>query len=403
MICLVGSAVFSASETALMTLSKIRVKQMIQDGVKGSERVGKLMDDPNKLLSAILIGNNIVNIGASSLMTSLAIDAFGSKGVGFATGLMTLLILVFGEITPKTLAANNADKIALKLSRFIEIVSFFLTPFIFILSMVTKFIVKLFGGDLDETHPFITQDELRSIVSVSHSEGILEGDERDMIHNVFDFSDAQVHDVMINRAEMIAVDVDSTYEEVLEVIRNEQFSRIPVYEKTPDNVVGILYVKDLLHLSAENIQNFDLKAIYREPHFTYEFKLTKDLFNEMRNNRIHMMIVLDEYGGTEGIITLEDLIEEIVGEIEDEYDSVEDDIIVVKENEYIVSGNVKLEVINDQIGTHLESEEFDTIAGYVIGLNNKIPELGETIEYENIKFIIEEIDRNKIQKIRIIN
>ena len=385
-----------------MSLSKIRLRQMVENKEKGAAKLNKLLSDPSKLLSAILIGNNAVNIGASSLLTSLAIDVFGNTGVGIATGLMTLLILIFGEITPKSLAAQNSEKLSVRLSGFVGAVTFILTPIIFLLNILTNFLIKILGGDVDANQPFITQEELRTIVGVSHTEGVLEGEEKDMIYNVFDFSDSQVNDVMITRTEMIAIDVRLAYKETIDIINQEQFSRIPVYEDTTDNIIGILYVKDLLFMQIKNDEDFDLRKYIREPHFTYEFKSTKELFKEMRADRIHMVIVLDEYGGTEGIVTIEDLIEEIVGDIEDEYDKEIDDIEVIEEDEYVVNGNVRLEAINELIGTHIESEDFDTIAGFVIGIIDRIPEAGEVIEYENIEFIIESIDRNRIEKIRVL-
>jgi len=401
-ICLVLSALFSASETALMSLSKIRVKQMIENREKGANRINKLLSDPSRLLSAILIGNNVVNIGASSLMTSLAIDAFGNTGVGVATGIMTLLILVFGEITPKSLAAKNSEKISVRLSGFIEFVTNLLTPISFVLNIITDFLVKLLGGEVDKKKPFITQEELKTIVNVSYKEGVLEGEEKDMIYNVFDFSDSQVNDVMVPRTEIVAIDVDLPYEEIIKIINKEQYSRIPVYENTIDNIIGILYVKDLLFLDVNKESPFDLRKYIRQPYFTPEYKSIKELFKEMRTNRNHMVVIIDEYGGTEGIVTIEDVVEEIVGDIEDEYDKKIKEIEVIKEDEYLVNGNVRIDIINELIGTHIESEDFDTIAGFVIGIIDRLPEAGEEIEYENIRFIIENIDRNRIKKIRIL-
>ena len=401
-ICLVLSALFSASETALMSLSKIRVKQMIENREKGANRINKLLSDPSRLLSAILIGNNVVNIGASSLMTSLAIDAFGNTGVGVATGIMTLLILVFGEITPKSLAAKNSEKISVRLSGFIEFVTNLLTPISFVLNIITDFLVKLLGGEVDKKKPFITQEELKTIVNVSYKEGVLEGEEKDMIYNVFDFSDSQVNDVMVPRTEIVAIDVDLPYEEIIKIINKEQYSRIPVYENTIDNIIGILYVKDLLFLDVNKESPFDLRKYIRQPYFTPEYKSIKELFKEMRTNRNHMVVIIDEYGGTEGIVTIEDVVEEIVGDIEDEYDKKIKEIEVIKEDEYLVNGNVSIDIINELIGTHIESEDFDTIAGFVIGIIDRLPEAGEEIEYENIRFIIENIDRNRIKKIRIL-
>jgi putative hemolysin len=401
-ICLVLSALFSASETALMSLSKIRVKQMIENREKGANRINKLLSDPSRLLSAILIGNNVVNIGASSLMTSLAIDAFGNTGVGVATGIMTLLILVFGEITPKSLAAKNSEKISVRLSGFIEFVTNLLTPISFVLNIITDFLVKLLGGEVDKKKPFITQEELKTIVNVSYKEGVLEGEEKDMIYNVFDFSDSQVNDVMVPRTEIVAIDVDLPYEEIIKIINKEQYSRIPVYENTIDNIIGILYVKDLLFMDVNKESTFDLRKYIRQPYFTPEYKSIKELFKEMRTNRNHMVVIIDEYGGTEGIVTIEDVVEEIVGDIEDEYDKKIKEIEVIKEDEYLVNGNVRIDIINELIGTHIESEDFDTIAGFVIGIIDRLPEAGEEIEYENIRFIIENIDRNRIKKIRIL-
>ena len=385
-----------------MSLSKIRVKQMIENREKGANRINKLLSDPSRLLSAILIGNNVVNIGASSLMTSLAIDAFGNTGVGVATGIMTLLILVFGEITPKSLAAKNSEKISVSLSGFIEFVTNLLTPISFVLNIITDFLVKLLGGEVDKKKPFITQEELKTIVNVSYKEGVLEGEEKDMIYNVFDFSDSQVNDVMVPRTEIVAIDVDLPYEEIIKIINKEQYSRIPVYENTIDNIIGILYVKDLLFMDVNKESTFDLRKYIRQPYFTPEYKSIKELFKEMRTNRNHMVVIIDEYGGTEGIVTIEDVVEEIVGDIEDEYDKKIKEIEVIKEDEYLVNGNVRIDIINELIGTHIESKDFDTIAGFVIGIIDRLPEAGEEIEYENIRFIIENIDRNRIKKIRIL-
>jgi len=395
------SAFFSASETALMTLSKIRVRKMVEDNIKNANTIDKLIKNPSKLLSAILIGNNAVNIGASALATSIAIDIYGNTGVGIATGIMTLLVLIFGEITPKSLAAQNSEKIALKVAKLINVITIILNPIIVFLTRLTNFLVRILGGRVDTNQPFITEEELKTIVSVSHEEGVLEGEEKDMIYNVFEFADTQARDVMTTRTDMVAVEVNSTYWDIIKIFKEEQFSRIPVYENTIDNIIGILYVKDLLFLE-DNKGQFDLKKYIREPYFTYEFKPVTELFNEMRTNRIHMAIVLDEYGGTEGLVTIEDLIEEIVGDIEDEYDKHVDEIQVIKEDEYLVYGSTRIEEINEIIGTSIESEDFDSIGGFVMGIIGRLPEAGETIEYNNIKFIAEAVEKNRIEKLRIL-
>lgn len=400
-ILLVLSGIFSAAETGLMSLSKIRIRHMVDENIKGAELVKKLVENPNKLLSAILVGNNVANIAASAIATSIAIDFFGDTGVGIATGIMTLLVLIFGEITPKSMAAKNSEKVSLKVARFISVITKLLGPIITILMYITNLIIGIFGGKVDKDQPFITEEELRTMVDVSHEEGVLEGEEKEMIYNVFEFGDSQVKDIMVPRTDIVSIDIDSSYEEVINIFKEEHFSRIPVYQESIDNIVGTLYVKDLL-LSENTGEDFSVKKYMREPYYTYEFKKITELFEEMRKKRVAMAVVLDEYGGTAGIVTMEDLVEEIVGDIGDEYDELENEIEVVKEDEYVVHGTTKIELVNDMIGTNIESEDFDSIGGFVIGQLGRFPIEGETVEYNNIKFIVEDVDRNRIKKMRIL-
>lgn len=395
------SAFFSASETALVSLSKIRLRRMVEDNEKNSKLISNLTENPNKLLGAILIGNNIVNIGASAIATSIAIDLYGSKGTLISTIVMTILILVFGEVTPKSLAAQNSEKTSIRVAKPINFITIVFRPLISILTFITNGIVKLLGGTKTGTQPLITEDELKTIVNVSHEEGVLEGEERQMIYNVFEFGDSQAKDVMTPRTNMAVVNINSTYEELLEFLKEENFSRIPVYDEDIDDIVGIMHVKDLI-LYVDNKENFNLKDIMRPAYFTYEFKSTAELFDEMRLNRIPVAIILDEYGGTVGMVTTEDLVEEIVGEIKDEYDEEHEDIEVIKEDEYLVDGSTKLDLLNEMIGTNIESEDFDSIGGFIIGILDRFPEENEVIEYENIKFIIEKIEKNRIEKMRIL-
>ena len=401
-ICLFLSSLFSASETALMSLSKIRVRQMMDEEVKGIKRVNKLLSDPNRLLSSILIGNNLTNIAGSSLMTSIAIDLFGNTGVGIATGVMTLLILIFAEITPKSLAAQNAEKLSLSLSGFVYVNMILVTPLSYILSKTTNTMIKILGGNQDNKRPFMTQEELKTIVSVSYKEGVIGDEEKEMIDNVFNFRSSYVGDIMTRRTDIITLDASLSYQEIIRKMEDKQYSRIPVCEDSRDNIIGILFLKDLMFLSSEEEANFNIYDYLREPYFTFKYKPLKDLFQEMKVNRIHMAIVIDEYGGTSGVVTMEDLVEEIVGDIEDEYDEISKDIVLVRENEYIVSGNLKIEEVKDLLEIDLESEDFDTIAGFVIGLIDRIPKLKEVVRYENLKFVIENLDKNRVDKIRII-
>ncbi|SMB82894.1 putative hemolysin [Desulfonispora thiosulfatigenes DSM 11270] len=402
LVLLFFSGFFSASETSLMSLSKIRLRNMVDEGVKGAELISKLIENPNKLLGSILVGNNVVNIGASALATSLAIDTWGSTGVGIATGIMTILVLIFGEIVPKSIATQNSEKVALKVSRVIAFIATILNPIIIVLISLTNVIVRLISGKAPKKQPFITEDELKTMVTVSHEEGVLENDEKKMIDNVFEFGDSQAKDVMTPRMDIVSVDINSTYDEILTIFKEEKFSRLPIYEENNDNIVGILYIKDFIFFEGDN-ETFNVKNFMREPFFTYEFKRTSELFAEMRTKHIPMAIVLDEYGGTDGIITIEDLVEEIVGDIRDEYDHEEvDEIEVIKEDEYVLRGSTRIDVVNELIGVHLESEDFDSIGGFVIDILGRFPSMGEKIEHNNIQFIIEEIEKNRIEKLRML-
>lgn len=400
-ILLIMSGFFSMSETALMALSKIRIRHMVDEGVRGSKLVEKLSQDPSKLLGAILIGNNIVNIGASALATSIAVKLIGPSGVGVVTVAMTILVLIFGEITPKSIAKQNSEKVSLFVSKPIGIIVKVFNPLVIVFTSISSVFIRLLGGDPKATEPFITEEELRTMVGVSEEEGVLEDVEKEMIFNVFEFADSQVKDVMVQRVDIVAVDVHSTYEEVISIIKAEQFSRLPVYNENIDDVIGIINVKDLI-MASECKDNFKVSDYMREPYYTFEFKKIAELFKEMKKTRNHMAVVLDEYGGNVGIVTIEDLIEEVVGEIEDEYDDDRDsDIIVVKEDEYIVDGSARLDYIGDLIGVTMESEEFDSIGGLVIGELGRFPEQNEEVKINNIKFIVEDIDKNRIKKVRI--
>lgn len=400
-ILLMFSAFFSASETALMTLSKIRLRHMVESEIKGAELINKLLKNPSKLLGAILVGNNIANIGASALATSLAIKYWGTAGVGIATAIMTVLVLIFGEITPKSLAAQNSEKISLKVAGPIRLITFILNPIITVLIYITNSFIKILGGETDKQRPFITEEELKTMVSVSHEEGVLEGEEKQMIYNVFEFGDSQAKDVMTPRTDMIVANINSTYSELITIFKEEQFSRMPIYEDTVDNIVGILYIKDLIFFEDEK-EEFSIEKHMRVPYFTYEFKSTVDLFADMRAKRAPIAILLDEYGGTSGLVTIEDLVEEIVGDIEDEYDDDDDKIEVIKEDEFIVDGDTKISMVNEMIGLKIESEDFDSIGGFVTGILGRLPKTGETIHYNDTKFIIQNTSKNRIVKLKII-
>ena len=405
LIVLLGlSGFFSMSETALMAITKIRMRTMLDEGVKGAKLLDKLLQNPSKLLSAILIGNNVVNIGASAISTTLTVKLMGGSDVGalVATGVMTVLVLIFGEITPKTIAKMNTEKVALRVSRPINIISIILKPLVFIFTAISSVVIKLFGGDASASDHYITEEELKTIVDVSEEEGVLENTEKEMIFNVFKFGDIQVEDIMIQRVNITALNKDITKEELLDTIKKEQFSRIPVYDETIDNVVGVLNVKDLILLEDES-KEFNVMDYTREPFYTFEFKKVSELFTEMKKTRNHMAVVLDEYGGTVGIVTMEDLVEEIVGDIEDEYDEAKDkNIRKIKENEYIVEGSTRIDELSDLLGFEIESEELDSVGGLIIDSIGRMPIEKEQIEIENVKFIVEKVKKNSIKKVKIL-
>lgn len=399
-ILLMGSAFFSASETALMSLSKLRLKHMVEEKRKGALNIERLLENPQKMLVAILVGNNVVNIWGSAIATALAIKLYSNGGIGVATAVMTIVILIFGEITPKTLAVYHSEGVSLKVAPIIGILVKLLSPIIYIMTKITNFVVRLSGGSPSDKKPFITEDELKTIVDVSSKEGLLENEEKEMIYNIFEFGDLRIKDIMVQRQDISSVSVDSNYDEVIEEFKKEKFSRLPVYEENIDNIVGIVYLKDFILLD-QSKEDFDLRKIMRQPNETFEFMKIADIYKDFQLNRVHMAVVLDEYGGVAGIVTMEDIVESIMGDIQDEYDEEEEDIQVIKEDEYLVLGETKLDDLNSMIGTNLESEDFDSVGGFVIGLIGRLPKKGEVVEYQGIKFIIESIDKNRIEKIRI--
>ncbi|MCI9150932.1 MAG: HlyC/CorC family transporter [Lachnospiraceae bacterium] len=393
------SAFFSSAETALTTCNKIKMRTLAENGDAKAKRVLRITDDSGKMLSAILVGNNIVNLTASSLATSLATRVWGSVAVGIATGILTLVVLIFGEISPKTLATIYADRIALIYSGIISFLMKLLTPAIFIVNKLAMGFLFLLRVDPNKAENAMTEDELRTIVDVSHEEGVIETEERQMINNVFDFGDAQAKDVMVPRIDMTFASIDNTYQELLTIFQEDHYTRLPVYEGSTDNVVGIINMKDLLLY--EDREQFHLRDILRKPYYTYEHKSTSELMLEMRKSSINIAIVLDEYGATAGLITLEDLLEEIVGEIRDEYDDDEEDPIqAINEREYMVQGSLNLEDLNDMLHLDLTSEDYDSVGGYLIGLLDHLPEAGESIETEEGLYLrVEDMEKNRINKV----
>lgn len=399
LLCL--SAFFSSSETALTTVNQIRMRTLADNGDKRAARVLRVTGNPGKMLSAILIGNNIVNLSASSISTSLAIHLFGNTGAGIATGILTFLILIFGEVTPKTMATIKADSMSLTAAAPIGFLMKILTPVIFIINKLSLGLMFLLHVNIKDAQKKMTEEELRTIVDVSQENGVIEHEERDMIHNLFDFGDAEAKEIMVPRIDMTFVQADATYQEVLDIFRQDMFTRLPVYEDSTDNVIGIINMKDFL--LQNDTPEFSVRNLLREPYFTYEHKNTADLFLEMRKSSISLAIVLDEYGVTAGLITLEDLLEEIVGEIRDEYDAdEEDDITLISDREFYVLGSANLNDVSEALSLHFTSDDYDTIGGYCLGLLDHLPEKNEIILTDNnILLRIDRMEKNRIERIYI--
>jgi putative hemolysin len=407
-ILLLFSAFFSSAETCLTTVNKMRLKSMADEGNKKAALVLKLISNQTKMLSSILIGNNIVNLSASSLATTFAINLAKKSGfsnatsliTGAATGIITILVIIFGEILPKSIATMNADKMSLIYSKPIYTLTVILGPFAYIFDKFSKLLLKIFHIDITK-QPAITENELRTIVDVSHKEGVIESEERQMITNVVDFGDSLAKDVMVPKMDVEFVELSLTYDELIESYSKEKFTRMPVYDDSRDNVVGIINLKDIFFYQGDK-KDFKISDVMREAYFTYEYKKISELFFEMKEASIPMAIVLDEYGSTSGILTIEDLIEEIVGEIRDEYDAnEEDDITKTDDGDYILLGVAKLDDIDEELGIKIESEDYDSIAGHIINLLDHFPDAGETVSDDYAEYTVLEAAKNHIDKVKL--
>lgn len=395
------SAFFSSAETAFVSVNQIRMRSLAEDGSKRAKRVLKITADSSRMLSAILIGNNLVNISASSLATTISLALWGNRAVSIATGILTLVVLVFGEISPKTVATAYADRLALMYSKIILGLMYILTPVIFIINKVAKAFLFILGFNPNRHKASITEDELRTIVDVSREEGVIESEEHEMINNVFDLDDTQVKDIMIPRIDMTCISIDSTYEDIINIFREFKYTRLPVFENSADNVIGIINVKDLL--LCEDTVKFHVKDILRKPYFTFEFKKISELLDELKKSSNSFAIVVDEYGQTVGMVTLEDLLEEIVGEIRDEYDEdEEDDIVKISDSEYILSGSARLNDLANVFELPDEdedSEDFDSLGGLIVKYLERLPQTGDVVELTGLKFEVMECDKNRITKV----
>lgn len=402
LIILLGlSAFFSSAETSLTTVNKIKMRSLAEEGNKRAQMVMKITDNSAKMLSAILIGNNIVNLSASSLTTTIALSLGAGTAVAIATGLITILILIFGEITPKTVATLHSEKIALAYAYPINFIMVIITPISVVINALARGILFLLRIDPNAKANAMTENELRTIVDVSHEDGVIESEEKEMIYNVFDLGEAKAKDVMVPRVHVIFADVDSSYAELLEIFRENKFTRLPVFEETTDNVIGTINMKDLLLF--DNKKEFQIRDILREAYFTYEHKSISELLVEMRQASLNIAIVLDEYGDTAGLITLEDILEEIVGEIHDEYDENEEEFFKeINPLEFVVEGSMNLDDLNDHIDLGLTSEDYDSLGGYIIEHLDRLPdEKDELITESGVRIVVDTLDKNRVEKVHL--
>lgn len=397
------SALFSSAETSLTTSNKLKIQSLADQGSKRARILLKISEDSGKMLSAILIGNNLVNNAATALTTSLIIQLFGNSAVGIATGVITLLILIFGEISPKTLATIHSEKMALLYAPLIHFLMKIFTPVIFIVNKLSMGVLFLLRVNPDQKVNTMTEHELRTIVDVSHEDGVIESEEKEMIYNVFDMGDAKAKDIMVPRVHVTFADINSTYDELIEIFREDKFTRLPIYEETTDNVVGTINMKDLLLYNYNDKKEFHVRDILREAYFTYEYKSISELLVEMRQASINIAIVLDEYGETAGLITLEDLLEEIVGEIHDEYDENEEEFVrQINDREYIIEGSMNLDDLNDSLGLNLSSEDYDSLGGFIIEHLDRLPEQGDELTTDDgFRLVVEALQKNRVESVHL--
>lgn len=397
------SGLFSGAETSLSSINLIRIKQLKNKGIKEAEILERLLNKSSKMLATILIGNNIVNIAATAIATELTLSIFEGKQATFlVTVIMTVLILVFGEITPKTYSSYNAEKVAMKLGRPLEVLSIMFSPLLVILNKVTKIIIRSFGGNISNNRTTVSEEEIKTLVDVGEEAGIIEKQERDMIESIFEIGDIKVTEVMVPRIDIIYLEEDVSLENAIKKVIKYGYSRIPVINKSVDNIIGIIYAKDLLSCYLMNDEEeLDIKRMIRPAYYVPQSKKAIDLLTEMQLEKVHISIVLDEYGGTLGLVTIEDILEEIVGDIFDEYDDESNLIDYVDNNVLIVNSKISIEEISDILDVELPMDEFESLGGFVFNLLGRIPKKGDIIEYNDIIFNVLEVQNRRIKKIEI--
>ena len=392
------SGFFSGSETALTALDRMRLKHLVEKGRPGAARLEAVLEKPDRLLSTILIGNNLVNIAASVFATALLIEIFGENGELLTILILTPLLLILAEVTPKTYAAQNPERVAFFVYRPILVFMWMLTPVIWMVSGVSSLLQKLFRSE--ESRPIISEDEIKTIISVGEQDGTVQAKTRRMLHGIFELSQIRVRDVMIPRTEVAGIDVEMPFADILKLVQKARHSRFPVYEEDLDAVVGIVHSKDILNY-VHCPEAFDIRAVARAPVFVPESQLIESLLQTFREKRVHLAIVVDEHGGVEGIATLEDIIEEVFGEIEDEYDIEETLIRKIAPGYYLVDGSASLKTMNNRFGVDFSEEHATTLAGLVMQLLGRIPKEGDRCESENVILVVAKMIDQRIEEVEM--
>lgn len=393
------SGFFSSSETALTSVNQIRLKRRATEGDKKSMTVLKLLEKPQDVISSILIGNNIVNIASSAVATVFFTQLFGASGPVVATVVMTVLVLIFGEVLPKTAAQQQPEMISRKVANPISKIATIFKPAVFLLTALSGMVTKWLFSHVDDA-PTITEEEFKALVEVGEEEGVLQREERAYIDNVLDFSSATASDMMKPRTSVVALDVEATEEEIFELLKDNRYSRIPVYEDSIDHIIGILYMKDVVRLLAQG-ETIRLREILRDPYFIGESAVADRIFRELKARNLSIAVVVDEYAGTSGIITMEDILEELVGNIDDEYDLENTAVIFLERGVYLVDPELRIDEINDYFHMNLESEKSDSIGGFVIELLDRIPKQGDVVRYGDILFTVNEMQGLKMTKLKM--
>lgn len=351
-------------------------------------------------ISTILIGNNIVNIAASSIATILFTKYFNENGAVVSTVVMTIFVLIFGEVLPKTIAQYKNKSVALKFSRFIYLLTIIFKPIVKVLNLLTRLVIKLFIGE-DGDSSTLTEEELKTLVEVSEEEGVIKNQETEIMINALELKKTLAVDIMTPRTSMASVDIEDAENDLKEIIKNITYSRIPVYEDNIDDIIGVLHIKELAHKIIEDDSDFKIRDILKPAFYAYEYIPVVDLFKQMRAKNISISIIIDEYGGTSGIVTMEDILEELVGEIDDEYDN-EKEVTKLSDNEYLVDPEMRIDEVNERFDLNIQSEKFDSIGGFVIELLDRMPKSKDEVEFENLKFVVVNVDKRKITQLMII-